>query len=725
MIRISLSAWVVIASLLLGSATTRLHSSEANPQSLEAPANEPAGMPSVTVQSEQPQSDVVVATESADAQEAKDTDAANTTDEPPSDAQKIAELQSVLEEDQEQLKRLEEELESPESEYAKSEAAFRALNNELEQLTEDLQKTAATIDADTRARLESKIASTQRQRDLAEGRFDLAIEDRKTMREERATLKAKIRKDRAALAQLSGENIDEEDNPETESDRGDDNSRTHHDSSSNSNTSGDDDRDDAQQRHSNQSDENDSESPEHNKRNHSDDEESIDENDSELMEAVAEAKEKEEEAERAQEATKSIASRMTDLQKLVAQEQKELTLAKKRVDLITAEQVALTAELSKRQSEQATADELSDLRSRLSEANQRLIAARSEISEISERLNERRAELSDVQSEHIVAMHEAESKRQEALAAENREEALRNPFTFRKVLQWILEHGPRILVILISMFVLNRIAMFFATRSVQLVATGSVRGSTAERENRAKTLVGVFQNAATVAIFITGILMVLDEAGANITVLMGGVAVVGLAVAFGAQNLIKDYFYGFVMLLENQYMLNDSVRIGTVSGQVERITLRMTVLRDANGIVHFIPNGTINSVSNETHGWSRAVCEIAIGYDEDVDQITSEIKAIGTSLQSDPVIGPLLLEAPTEPSIESLGESSIVIKAAVKTSPNKHGVVKQEWLKRIRRRFVELGVEPPYPQRRVRVDNQIDSANQDETPNRIANRFAA
>jgi len=97
--------------------------------------------------------------------------------------------------------------------------------------------------------------------------------------------------------------------------------------------------------------------------------------------------------------------------------------------------------------------------------------------------------------------------------------------------------------------------------------------------------------------------MILEELGANITVLMGGVAVIGLAVAFGAQNLIKDYFYGFVMLLENQYMLNDTIRIGGVTGQVERITLRMTVLRDGSGIVHFIPNGTINSVSNETNGW--------------------------------------------------------------------------------------------------------------------------
>ena len=199
--------------------------------------------------------------------------------------------------------------------------------------------------------------------------------------------------------------------------------------------------------------------------------------------------------------------------------------------------------------------------------------------------------------------------------------------------------------------------------------------------------------------------MVLDEAGANITVLMGGVAVIGLAVAFGAQNLIKDYFYGFVMLLENQYMLNDFVRVGGVSGQVERITLRMTVLRDSNGVVHFIPNGTINSVSNETHGWSRAVCEIAVGHHESLDRITDILNSISQELHQDPTIGSLLLELPCSPAIENLGESAMSLKMSVKTLPNKHGAVKQEWLKRIKNRFGELGIQHPYPQRSIYVQS--------------------
>jgi small conductance mechanosensitive channel len=202
---------------------------------------------------------------------------------------------------------------------------------------------------------------------------------------------------------------------------------------------------------------------------------------------------------------------------------------------------------------------------------------------------------------------------------------------------------------------------------------------------------------------------------------MGGVAVIGLAVAFGAQNLIKDYFYGFVMLLENQYMLNDFVRVGGVSGQVERITLRMTVLRDSNGVVHFIPNGTINSVSNETHGWSRAVCEIAVGYQENLDRISDILNAVSKELHQDSVFGGLLLELPGAPAIETLGESAISLKMSVRTLPNKHGAVKQEWLRRITNRFGELGIQHPFPQRSVYVQSNDENVSHQNTSYRNNN----
>lgn len=616
----------------------------------------------------------------------------------PSDAERIGEIQESLEDDQKQLLRLEQEIDNPDSEYAIAEKEFRAIKDDLEKTNEQLEAARKSEDEVLVQHLEQELASLQTQRKLAEDRFDLAIEDRKTLREQKVTLKRKIENDKAALAAITGEDLQQRADDAAKSAE----SNSHRDASnghpSRSKEQGDRDEDSSSDANGKSSS---SESA-----NESHDGTDSDEKNEELTKAVEEAEEKEKEADEAQEETQSIAARLADIQKLVAQEQKELDLARKKVELASAAQLTLSQELTRRSAEDADAAELAELRTAIGNASNRLIKARSEVSEISERLNDHRAEQSSLQSEHIVALHEAEKKRQEANLAEDRIADIRNPFTLRNMLQWSVEHGPRILAIIIGMFLLNHVASFFASRSVRLVTSGSGRGSKMEKENRAKTLVGVFQNASTVAIFITGAMMVLEEVGANITVLMGGVAVIGLAVAFGAQNLIKDYFYGFVMLLENQYMLNDTVRVGGVSGQVERITLRMTVLRDSNGVVHFIPNGTINSVSNETHGWSRAVCEIAVGYHESLDRITDILSTVGKELQADSDYGRLLLEAPTAPAIECLGEHAIDLKMSVKTLPNKHGTVKQEWLKRITTRFEELGVQHPFPQRIIHVQTQ-------------------
>lgn len=589
-------------------------------------------------------------------------------------AARIAELQDTIEEDQQQILKLEKDLDDPQGEYAQAEKAFHELNDEVQQVEEQLEKARESKSQQEVERLEKELSSLERQRKLAQDRFDLAIESRKTQRDELKLLKSKLKKDEDALAELTGDKDDSSETKESQS-TSPSTTKSNDVSSEETATPAESTKDEAKDTDA--------------------EEEAMD---SELREATEEAEEKEKAAKEAEEETKSIEGRISDLQKLVNQEQKELALAKKKVDQATAEQVSLQEEIARRQSEGADAQELADLRASMSSANQRLIKARAEVAEINDRLNDRRAELSSLQSEHILALHEAKLKQQDADAAEDRVEALRNPFAPRNIAQWILDHGIKLVGIFAGMFLLNRLASFFAIRSVKLVTASSGRGSTLERENRARTLVGVFQNAATVGIFISGSMMALEEIGANITVLMGGVAVIGLAVAFGAQNLIKDYFYGFVMLLENQYMLNDTIQIGSVSGQVERITLRMTVLRDANGVVHFIPNGTINSVSNETHGWSRAVCEVAIGYHEDMDQVIQLLREISASLKTDPTLGPLMIDEVQGPIIQRLGESSIELKLSVKTLPNKHGTIKQEWLRRIHRLFAEQGIAPPYPQ---------------------------
>ena len=142
--------------------------------------------------------------------------------------------------------------------------------------------------------------------------------------------------------------------------------------------------------------------------------------------------------------------------------------------------------------------------------------------------------------------------------------------------------------------------------------------------------------------------------------------------------------------------MGDVISGAGVSGNVERIGLRFTRLRDLEGRVHFIPNGTINSVSNETHGWSRAVCEIGISHQEDLEQVIQLLNSVSEEIIRDEVVGPLLLGKPSEPVIENLGGPNIGLKVSVKTVPNKHGAVKQEWLRRIKQSLAHHRIAPPY-----------------------------
>ncbi len=239
------------------------------------------------------------------------------------------------------------------------------------------------------------------------------------------------------------------------------------------------------------------------------------------------------------------------------------------------------------------------------------------------------------------------------------------------------------------------------SRLVRLMVGHGLRGKREERENRARTLVSVFHNAANLLIIGGGAIMVLEETGIPIGPLVGGAAVVGLAIAFGAQSLIKDYFTGFILLLEQQYLINDVIRIGDVAGQVESISLRMTALRDLDGRVHFIPHGEIHSVTNLTHGWSRAVMEIGVAYKENVDRVMTVLQELGRELRRDEQFKKLILEDLTMLGVEALGASAVVIKLFFKTEPLQQWTIKREFLRRVKNRFDELRIEIPFPHRTV------------------------
>jgi small-conductance mechanosensitive channel len=238
-------------------------------------------------------------------------------------------------------------------------------------------------------------------------------------------------------------------------------------------------------------------------------------------------------------------------------------------------------------------------------------------------------------------------------------------------------------------------------RIVRGMAIARKARSGRESEDRAETLVGVFRNTMSVVILSGGVLMLLDEVGIPIVPLMGGAAVFGLAVAFGAQNLIRDYFCGFMVLLEDQYGVNDVVRVNNIEGKVERVSLRVTVLRDAAGVAHFIPHGTITTVSNLTHGWSRALLEVGVAYKEDADQVMQVLLELCDELRRDGRFGPLIIEEPEMLGVDAFTDSAVHIKFSLKTKPLRQWEVKRELLRRIKRRFEQLGIEIPFPHRTV------------------------
>lgn len=219
-----------------------------------------------------------------------------------------------------------------------------------------------------------------------------------------------------------------------------------------------------------------------------------------------------------------------------------------------------------------------------------------------------------------------------------------------------------------------------------------------EALKRAGTLAQVFRYAASVVIWVLAGIMVLAELGVSVAPILGAVGVVGIAVGFGAQSLVKDYFTGFFILLENQIRQGDSVRIGEHEGLVEEVTLRYVQLRDYAGHVHFIPNGMITSVINMSREYANAVIDVSVGYREDLDRVMDVMHEVAAALRKDAETGPLILEDLEISGVERLDPSAIVIRARIRVAALEQNPVRREFLKRLKRAFDERGIEIPLPQ---------------------------
>ena len=275
-----------------------------------------------------------------------------------------------------------------------------------------------------------------------------------------------------------------------------------------------------------------------------------------------------------------------------------------------------------------------------------------------------------------------------------------------------------VLLIVVLAFVIRQVVHKAITKLIDQAVTGTVpvalrplRGRdsgevveaapllTERRRQRTETIGSVLRSVTSITVFTVATSMVLAELGFDLGPLIASAGVVGVALGFGAQNVVKDFLNGMFMILEDQYGVGDAIDAGEASGIVEAVGLRTTRLRSVDGTVWHIRNGEIIRIGNMSQGWSRALLDVSVAYDTDTDLATRTIKAVADSVWQDPVLGLVVLEEPEVWGVENLGVDGIAIRLVVKTAPLEQWTVARELRKRIKAAFAENGIEIPLPQR--------------------------
>lgn len=284
--------------------------------------------------------------------------------------------------------------------------------------------------------------------------------------------------------------------------------------------------------------------------------------------------------------------------------------------------------------------------------------------------------------------------------------------TWDSLKAWFAIHGLNVIIIavmaVILWFLIRRILPLIVNRTVEKTKGESKKGL----EKRTNTIVGVLTGAGRVIISTTSILMILSEIGIPIGPMLAGFGVVGVAIGFGAQYLVSDLIAGIFIIWENQYRIGDVVKVGTVTGLVEDITLRKTVLRDLDGVVHHVPNGEVRLASNYTRHFSRVNLDVPVSYGTDLDQAIAVINKVGEALAKDPAWKDRIVTAPKVLRVNNWGDSSIDIKVTGDVKPAEQWAVMGELRLRLKRVFDAEGIEIPWPHTKIYFGNSMDDVKQ-------------
>jgi moderate conductance mechanosensitive channel len=272
----------------------------------------------------------------------------------------------------------------------------------------------------------------------------------------------------------------------------------------------------------------------------------------------------------------------------------------------------------------------------------------------------------------------------------------------QKLFANLLEAAPSLVITLL--------VTVFALWLVKFVAARVSSGTEFSRYNvRVQTLRSVIASSLRALILLSALAAILSEMGVNVTALLAGVSILGLAVSFGAQSLVKDVITGFFVLLEDQYGVGDVVRVngaGGLAGSVEHLNLRVTVLRDLEGTAHIIPNGQILTVSVLSKDWARVVADIDVPHDLKLDTALELIGGVAQTLHNDPSWIEKFLEPPEVLGVQALGAVGVTIRTVMKVQPKEQWGLSREFKKRIKNAFDAAGLRIPMPQMNLNLPRE-------------------
>jgi small-conductance mechanosensitive channel len=273
------------------------------------------------------------------------------------------------------------------------------------------------------------------------------------------------------------------------------------------------------------------------------------------------------------------------------------------------------------------------------------------------------------------------------------------PATFQNIYHWVLFNGLRIAVVIILSILLIRFGRMVSKRILARITERQEWDD--EQRKRIDTLTQIVINTLTIVIVVMAVMIILGQIGINVGPVLAGAGVLGLAIGFGAQSLVKDVITGFFILLDNRINVGDVIQAAGVSGLVESINLRVTTLRDLEGKVHFIPNGEISVVSNLTREWSRCVLNIGVAYKEDTDRVCEILHDVGSELFEIPEYKDVIIDPLEILGVDDFADSQVTIKMMFKTKPGKQWMVAREFRRRVKKAFDAEGIEIPFPHRTI------------------------